>query len=1481
MMNLSLKISLLLSILAQIASGQECEANFSFQQNGNSFSFTDQSTIDAGDEITSWAWDFDDGSTSSSQNPSHTFPGIGRYDVELEIETQEGCKDKTSIRIFICDLRMTATTSACNNSEAILNVNITDAGGFVDDISLNIDNELAASGVFSNTGTITFEIPIIGDGVTHTLEAVSPDFASCQSSVEFTYPNCQSDCFLSGLTIENTQVGTQTVSIGDNFFNPQNLNITLGEVVTFNWVGGSQHSTTSDATTGPDSWNSGERGAGSTYDVKINNTGLHRYYCIPHGGPGGQGMSGTIVANCPSGTSLDLTLNFNTTVAGIGGFEVLVDGAVTGQTRSYKGTGLNSTTLSYPGDGKMHSIGIRDVGDPTCILTQDYQMPDCGQTTPCQIAVSASVGSCNAQNNVPVQVTVSAINPTSPSFQILVDGSVTGTFSYNASGTNVETVSVSGDGNMHSITVRDQNNNSCSSSTTISTPNCSLPCGIDRLSIAAGASTTHTIEVRDFEFFPKTISVIPGDMVRWIWVGDVAHTTTSDATSGNDSWASALQGKGSTFETTIETVGTHRYYCEPHGDPGGQGMSGVINAAADCQNNQVSVTYQFSAQNTSLEGYNIYVDGSQIGGARAYGTSGNTEGSVLVDGDGRSHTVEIRDAVNTNCRASTSVTTSNCTEPPECILDLALGSGRCEAQLWMQGITVSSLNPSGNAFEILLDNTAVQTISYNNIDGEILVSVPGDGESHTISVRDVSNPACGNSITFSAANCNMTCVLENLSLVDQGFVTHEIEVRDFEFSPKALDVKVGDHVRFVWTGNVAHTTTSDATSGNTQWSSPLLNKGDTYEVTINDPGLHPYYCIPHGGPNGHGMAGIINAKPDCDQGMAALTFTFNAPGKGQSGFNVFQDGQQITSTLIPYASTNTNFFTVEVLGDGEMHTFSIVDATDPLCMISTMARTPLCTDDNPCTLLNLEVTDRICEADSVLVRAKVTHLNNGTSFELSIDGNAYKRINYNDSSITEFEFKVIPDTATHTIQIIDNRDENCSSTFSFENIICSSECSLLETRVLHQELTRQTILVRDFDFFPDNLEVLVGDTIDFVWTGDVPHTTTSDKESGADSWSSSLLGNGSTYTIVLGTPGDHGYYCIPHGAPGGQGMSGNITARLQCQDSQARTLLEATSQPSTGQVTNLTLDGVLQGQYKLEADGKTVIPIWHMGDSQAHRYELSSPDNDSCTLSGTFMATNCDDPCIGFAANFSTRTGPNFGQYTFVALGESGVLNWTFSDGKVDTGKMISHSFSEPGSYTVCLVAENAGCSAMLCDTISYSEEDFCLFRDPSFSFTLDSNGYAVQFSPHFEYLDARYLWGFGDGEISTALNPTHTYLLPNDYTVCLLVQDTELGCNSHFCTEVTTLTTNTIDDFLQPVHVFPNPLGPGRDLLNIRLPALLGGKNILFQIVSMSGQTIKTGSLNSNTESVVNINTLEAGIYSIIITHETHVYRTKFVKLK
>lgn len=74
--------------------------------------FYDSSTVASGNNITSWLWNFNDGSGSStSQNPSHTFVTAGTHSVTLISTSNNGCMDTITKNIIIHPLPQASFSS--------------------------------------------------------------------------------------------------------------------------------------------------------------------------------------------------------------------------------------------------------------------------------------------------------------------------------------------------------------------------------------------------------------------------------------------------------------------------------------------------------------------------------------------------------------------------------------------------------------------------------------------------------------------------------------------------------------------------------------------------------------------------------------------------------------------------------------------------------------------------------------------------------------------------------------------------------------------------------------------------------------------------------------------------------------------------------------------------------------------------------------------------------------------------------------------------------------------------------------------------------------------------------------------------------------------------------------------------------------------------------------------------------------------------
>lgn len=92
----------------------------------------------------------------------------------------------------------------------------------------------------------------------------------------------------------------QTVTIGPSIsFNPPIVTIAPGERVIWTWAA-SPHTTTSDATTGADAWDSGIQPTGATFSHLFTTAGTFPYYCQVHSFPGGTLMNGVVQVTGPA-----------------------------------------------------------------------------------------------------------------------------------------------------------------------------------------------------------------------------------------------------------------------------------------------------------------------------------------------------------------------------------------------------------------------------------------------------------------------------------------------------------------------------------------------------------------------------------------------------------------------------------------------------------------------------------------------------------------------------------------------------------------------------------------------------------------------------------------------------------------------------------------------------------------------------------------------------------------------------------------------------------------------------------------------------------------------------------------------------------------------------------------------------------------------------------------------------------------------------
>ncbi|MEM6766366.1 MAG: PKD domain-containing protein, partial [Bacteroidota bacterium] len=221
--------------------------------------------------------------------------------------------------------------------------------------------------------------------------------------------------------------------------------------------------------------------------------------------------------------------------------------------------------------------------------------------------------------------------------------------------------------------------------------------------------------------------------------------------------------------------------------------------------------------------------------------------------------------------------------------------------------------------------------------------------------------------------------------------------------------------------------------------------------------------------------------------------------------------------------------------------------------------------------------------------------------------------------------------------------------------------------------------------------------------------------------------------------------------------------------------------------------------------------LWDFGDGNTstqqnpvHTY--TSPGNYQVVLLVTETATGCSDQdgeiieITNPSANFSAN--PRFGctgltvSFTNSSLNATDYL-WDFGDGNISTDVSPSHTYDNPGLYDVRLIATVGTCSDTLIRT------DYIEVVGPTPDFSVSSTDGCAPFPVNFTDLSVAALgrsivgrlWDFGDGNTSTAVNPSHTYADSGLYSVSLTVLDSE-GC-------LATITYTDIIDASRPFAEF------------------------------------------------------------------------------
>lgn len=231
------------------------------------------------------------------------------------------------------------------------------------------------------------------------------------------------------------------------------------------------------------------------------------------------------------------------------------------------------------------------------------------------------------------------------------------------------------------------------------------------------------------------------------------------------------------------------------------------------------------------------------------------------------------------------------------------------------------------------------------------------------------------------------------------------------------------------------------------------------------------------------------------------------------------------------------------------------------------------------------------------------------------------------------------------------------------------------------------------------------------------------------------------------------------------------------------------------------------------------IYTWRFGDggtstqkNPQHIYNSSGSYN--VTLIAKDTVRNCEDSttitigistCNNFNANFSdTVRGDTLKMGSYGTSVNANKFTWIFGDGQTSVakgrawqfGSAVTHIYSASGTYNVCLVAEDTikNCIDTTCKQITIGSSNPCLGFDAAFNDSIRSD--TVMLTNTSSSSANKLLWTFGNGQSSTAQNPTVVYGSSGTYTLCLLARDTINNCFDSICKQITITIPNICSGF-------------------------------------------------------------------------------------
>ena len=161
--------------------------------------------------------------------------------------------------------------------------------------------------------------------------------------------------------------------------------------------------------------------------------------------------------------------------------------------------------------------------------------------------------------------------------------------------------------------------------------------------------------------------------------------------------------------------------------------------------------------------------------------------------------------------------------------------------------------------------------------------------------------------------------------------------------------------------------------------------------------------------------------------------------------------------------------------------------------------------------------------------------------------------------------------------------------------------------------------------------------------------------------------------------------------------------------------------------------------------------------------------SDSSTRSGLIDVAH-PAPMANFTVDTTTGIAPVLASFSDTSMGAITSYSWDFGDGSTSSLVNPTHTFAAYGTFTVSLTVTGPGGSDTLVRTGLMDVQPPAPAAWFTVSETLGNSPLTITFSDASSGPVSGYSWDFGDGSTSTLANPVHTFTTPGTYSVTLTV---------------------------------------------------------------------------------------------------------------